>query len=61
MKRTNKKVEVRNGTRTIIRTVYLNEFGREYFKYDGKECYIYQKENGRYNAPWFNGVEYITD
>jgi hypothetical protein len=60
-KRTNKKVEVCNGTRTYVRTVYVNEFGSEHFKDNNKWHIIYERNSryGGYNAPFYNGVKYI--
>lgn len=60
MTKTNKKVEVRNGTRTYTRTVWVNEFGRECFKDGGEWNYIYKRSVGSgYNAPYYNGVRYL--
>jgi hypothetical protein len=59
MKKTNKKVEVMDGQTKIIRCVYVDEFGKEFFKHGGENNYIYPRENGRYNAPYYNGVKYI--
>lgn len=59
-KKTNKKIEVRNGTRTYIRTVYVNEFGAECFKDDNAWHHIFKRsERSGYNAPYYNGVKYI--
>ena len=62
-KRTNKKVEVCNGTKLYTRTVYVNEFGRECFK-DGNEWhYIYMYTNKRGDtfpkSLFYNDVKYI--
>ena len=59
MKRTNKKVVVKNGTRKFERTVYVNENGTEFFKYNNKFHEIYQRDNGTFTAPWFTRVKYI--
>lgn len=62
-KKTNKKVKVCNGTRTYIRTVYVNEFGRECFKDENEWHYIYEYTNRNGitfpRATFYNGVEYI--
>ena len=62
-KRTNKKVEVCNGTRYYTRTVYTNEFGCECFKDDNKWHYIYMYTNKRGDtfpkAMFYNYVRYI--
>ena len=58
MKKTNKKVMVKDGTSTFERMVYVDEVG-EFFKHNGEKNYIYQRANGTYTAPWYNRVEYI--
>lgn len=60
MKKTNKKVKVRNGCQTFVRTVYVDVVGAEFFKHNGKNNYIYQRANGTYTAPFYNGVEFIA-
>lgn len=55
---TGKKVEVKDGTKLIVRSVYRDMIG-EFFKHDNKKCYIYQQANGRYNSTYYNGVRYI--
>lgn len=60
MKKTDKKVEVRNGTQTFTRCVYVNEFGTEHFKYEGKFHHIFWSDYfKRYTAPYFGEVKYI--
>ena len=55
----NKKVLVSNGTTSFERSVYIDDFGNEYFIYKGEKCKIYKTENGIFKAPWFNQVKYI--
>lgn len=57
--KTDKKVKVRDGRVYLIRCVYRDGIG-DYFKYKGEKCYIYKRDNGTYNAPYFNGVLYIN-
>ena len=55
----NKRVHIRNGMRHIERAVYIDEYGVEYFLFDGKKCRIYKDENGKLYSLFFNSVEYI--
>ena len=61
--KTNKKVKIVDGRQCFIRTVYISEYGKEYFKYNNHKCYIFQKINKRnmviYYSPFINSVEYV--
>ena len=58
-KRTNIKVEIRDGMRLFTRTVFVNEKGHQFFKYGGQMCRIFKLENGCLHATFFNSVMYI--
>jgi hypothetical protein len=57
MKRTGAKVEVHNGTKIYIRTVYKDNFGNFCFKDGGEWNCIFKKDDGTYTAPYYNSVE----
>lgn len=62
MKRTDKKVLVKNGRQILERCVYVDGSGRECFKYNGVVNYICEGQGsakGTYYAPWFTWVRYI--
>lgn len=59
--RTSLKVEITNGCKHYIRTVYKDIFGKLCFKDNGKTHYIFRKENGLYTSPWYIRVDFITD
>lgn len=59
MKRTNKKVLVKNGRQWFERSVYVDDNGREYFKYNGVHCPIIEHQRGGfYYSPYFTRVIY---
>ena len=64
-KKTNKKVEVCNGTRFYTRTVYVNEFGQEFFKDNNEWHTIFMYTNKRGDtfpkAVFYNDVKYIEE
>ena len=59
MKRTNKKCLVKNGRQIVERSVYVDDNGREYFKYNGVHCPIIERQcGGCYYSPLFIWVKY---
>lgn len=60
-KRTGKRVEIRNGLRTIIRSTYIDDYGREFFKCGGEKWYIRRRPTGTIYAMFFPDMKYITE
>ena len=60
MKKTNKKVAIKDGQRHHTRAVY-EENGKEYFMLNGETWEIEHRENGKLWAPWGMVVKYIAE
>lgn len=60
MTRTNIKVRVKDGTRSLTRTVYEKD-GTHYIKSDDKYFEIHKTGTGIYKAGWYVRVEYIAE
>ena len=61
VRRTNKKISFKDGTKRIVRTVYEVDCGDgiiEYFKYQGSGHNIYHKQDGKLWTPWLTGLRY---
>ena len=61
-KKTNKKVEVCNGAKRYERCVWVDEQGVEFFKDCNEWNRIYERSDrpNCFNAPYYNGVVYVT-